>query len=104
MVKVRGNDRPERVNPDPLIAAALTVKGAFPVLVSVSVCAIALLTASLPKLRLDAPKPSVPVSAFRDRVKLFELFVVDAVSVTVCAVATAVAVAVKPALVAPPAI
>jgi len=104
VVNVRGNDTPERVNPDPLTAAALTVSVALPVLVSVSVCAIPLLTASLPKLRLGALKLSVPAYAISDKAKLCELFEVDAVSVAVCAVGTAVAVAVKLALVAPPAI
>ncbi len=58
----------------------------------------------MPKLKLDALRPSVEAYAPSDSVKVFELLEVDAVSTAVCAVLTAVAVAVKLALVAPPAI
>lgn len=83
------------------MAAAVTVNGAFPVLLSVIVCAVAVLTGSLPKLKPGTLTPSVPVYAPSDSLKVWELFDVDAVSVAVCAVVTAVAVAVKLALVAP---
>jgi hypothetical protein len=101
---VSGNVVPAKLNPEPLMAAALTVNGAFPVELSVTVCASDVLTASLPKLRLAALTPRVAAYAFSDKAKVFELLEVEAVSVAVCAVVTAVAVAVKPAVVAPAAI
>ena len=72
-----------------------------PVELSVSACVTGVLIGSLPKLRLVALKPSVEAYAPSDKAKVCELFEVDAVSVAVCAVLTAVAVAVKLALLAP---
>jgi hypothetical protein len=103
-LSVTGNVAPEKVNPVPLIAAALTVNGAFPVEVKVTVCVIAVFTGSLPKLKLDVLTLSVEAYAPRDNAKVFELLGVEAVSVAACAVLTAVAVAVKPPVVAPLAI
>ena len=70
----------------------------------VNVWVTAVFTASLPKLKLVALTPSVGTTATSDNVKVFELLDVDAVNVTVCAVVTAVAVAVKLAPFVPPAI
>ena len=95
---------PETVKPAPVAVAALMVKGTIPVELSVSVCVIGVWTGSLPKDKLDALTPSVAADAFNDSEKVCELLDVDAVKVTVCAVPTAVAVAVKLALLAPPAI
>jgi len=101
---VSGKVAPEKLYPAPLIAAVLIVSAPFPVELKVNVCVVAVFTATLPNDRLDALTLSVPTDAFSVSVKLCELLVVDAVSTAVCAVATAVAVAVKPALFAPPAI
>lgn len=98
---MRGNVAPETVNPAPLIAAVLTVNGAFPVEVSVTVCVIAVFTASLPKLKLDVLTAIEGRYAPSDNAKVFVLFEVEAVSVAVCAVLTALTVAAKLALVAP---
>lgn len=92
------------MNPLPLIVAALTFNAALPVEVSVTVWVTAVFTASLPKLRLEVLTLRVEAYAPSDRAKVCELFDVDAVRVAVWAVLTAVAVAVKLAVVAPPAI
>ena len=51
---VAGKLPPASENPEPLIAAALTVTGAVPVDVSVSVCVVDVFTVTLPKLKLPA--------------------------------------------------
>jgi hypothetical protein len=51
---VTGKLPPTIVKPEPVIAAELTVTGAVPVDVSVNVCAVAVFTVTLPKLRLAA--------------------------------------------------
>jgi len=103
-LSVSGNVAPETLYPAPLAVAPLTVSAAAPVEVSVTVCVVAVFTATLPNDRLDALTLSVEAHAFSVSEKLCELLDVDAVSVAVCAVLTAVAVAVKPALLVPLAI
>jgi hypothetical protein len=98
---VSGKVAPETVNPLPLTVAEFTVTAAVPVEVSVTVCATAVFTASLPKLKFVALKPRVDTYAPSDKEKIFELFAVEAVSVAAWAVFTAVTVAAKLALVAP---
>jgi hypothetical protein len=101
---VSGKVAPETVNPLPLAAAALTVTAALPVDDSVTVSVAAVFTETLPNATLVALTPSVAAYAPSDKAKLSELFEVDAVSVAVCAVLTAVTVAEKLALLAPDAI
>ena len=85
----------------PVTAAALTFTGAVPVDVSVSVCVVGVLTATLPKARFVALTPSVGTFAPSCRAKVFAALPALAVSVTVVAVLTAEAVAVKFPLVEP---
>jgi hypothetical protein len=73
----------------------LIVTGALPVEVSVSDCADFVFTFTLPKLRLDALAPSVAVVPVSCREKVSVTPPALAVSNTVVAVLTAVAVAVK---------
>jgi hypothetical protein len=70
----------------------------------VTVWVTAVFTASLLKLKLDVLRLSVEAYAPSDNASVLELLEVDAVRVAVCAVLTAVAVAVKLAVVAPLAI
>ncbi len=51
---VAGNTAPAMLNPAPVIAAALTVTGDVPVEVNVNACGERVLTAAIPKFRLDA--------------------------------------------------
>jgi hypothetical protein len=53
-LSVAGNEPPARVKPAPTIAAELTVTGAVPVELSVSVCVVSVFTVTPPKLRLPA--------------------------------------------------
>jgi len=92
------------VKPVPLMAAALIVSDAVPVELSVSDCVVAVFTATVPNDKLLELTPNVDTYAPSDKLNVCELLEVDAVSVAVCAVVTAVAVAVKLALVAPLAI
>jgi hypothetical protein len=98
---VRGKLPPETVKPDPVIAAALTVTAALPVEDSVSVCVVGVFTFVLPKLSVVALSPRVPAVALSLRLKFFELLPVLAVSVAVCALATAATFAEKEVLDAP---
>ncbi len=62
-MRVTGNVAPETVNPAPPIVAALTVNGAAPAELSVTVCVVVVFTATLPKLKLDELRPSVEAYA-----------------------------------------
>ena len=92
---VRGKDSPEIENPAPVTVAPLTVTAAVPVEVNVMVCALARLTATVPKETLAALNASVgtvvPSASAKDLWRLPAL----AVIVTVCGVAVAVAVRLK---------
>jgi hypothetical protein len=98
---VSGKLAPETVNPPPLIAAALTVTGAFPVELSVMARVAPVLTETLPNDTLVALTPSVGTYAPSCNAKLSPLLLVVAVRITACAVLTALAAAVKFALLVP---
>jgi len=100
-LRVTGKVTPETLKPVPVTVAALTVRAAVPEEVRVTVCAVGVLTATLPKLRLDELTVSVGTAAFSCRVKVGSTLPALAVSVTVCAAVTAEMVAEKAALVAP---
>jgi hypothetical protein len=85
----------------PETVAELMVTDPVPVEVKVSDCVVAVLTATLPKARLDALTPSVDAAGVNCRPKVLEAPPPLAVSVAVCAVLTAEMVAEKLALVAP---
>ena len=89
---------PETENPVPLAVAALMVNADVPVELKVTVCVTAVLTLSLPKLRLLALTPRVGVAAPSCSAKVLLALPALAVSVTVCALLTAVTVAEKVAL------
>lgn len=103
-VSVNGRFAPVRLKPVPTTVAALTVTKADPVEVRVSDCVAGEFRVTSPNATLVALMLSAGVAEPSDKVKLCELLVVDAVNVAVCAVLTAVAVAVKLPLVDPPAI
>jgi hypothetical protein len=98
-VRVIGNVAPDTAKPGPLTLAELTVTGTLPVDITETDCVAELLTITLPKETLAALRPMLAAFSCRgnDCVVPFS----DAVSVAVCAVATAVAVNVKDALDAP---
>ena len=100
-LKFSGNVAPDTVKPAPVIAAALTVTAAVPVEDKVTVCVVGVFTISLPKARLLVLIPMVGTVEPSCRAKVFATLPALAVNVTVVAVLTAEAVAVKFALVAP---
>jgi hypothetical protein len=61
--KVSGKVAPETVKPAPATAIALTVTGALPVEERVRVCAVAVLTFTVPKVRLDGLTLNVGTAA-----------------------------------------
>ncbi len=99
--RVSGKLAPDTVKPVPVTVAALTVTAVVPVEVRVTVCVAGEFRVTLPKAMVVALTLRVGVNAPNCREKVFVELPVLAVSVAVCAVLTAVAVAVKPALVAP---
>jgi len=103
-LSVTGNETPEALNPVPVSVAAVTVTGALPLDEMLTDCVAGVLRSTLPKATLVALSDSVGVAAFRLIEIVFEIPPEVAVRVTVCAVVTAVAVAVKPALDVPDAI
>jgi hypothetical protein len=56
---VSGKVAPETVNPEPVMAAALTLRGALPAEVNVTVCVTAVFTGIVPKTKLDGLTLSV---------------------------------------------
>jgi hypothetical protein len=68
--RVSGNVTPDMLKPVPVIAAALTATLAVPEEVKVTVCVLGVLTATLPKDRLDALRLRVGTAAFSCRAKL----------------------------------
>jgi hypothetical protein len=92
---------PETVNPAALIVAALIVNAIVPVDDRVTVCVIAVLTASLPKFKLVALTPSVGTGATSCSVKVCATVPALADRVTVVEVVTEETVAVKLAVDAP---
>jgi hypothetical protein len=99
--KVSGKVAPEKVNPLPAELAELMVSAAVPVDVSVTVCVAAVLTFTLPKVRLELLTVMVDTDELSASEKVLEVLPADAVSVTVWAVLTEDTVAVKPAVDAP---
>lgn len=79
----------------------MTVTAAVPVEDSVIDCVFAVLTLTLPKLRLEELMPSVGTAALSCREKVWETVPALAVRVAACAVVTEATVAAKLALVAP---
>jgi hypothetical protein len=98
---VSGKVAPEKEKPVPVSVAALTVTVAVPVELTVTVCVALVFTETFPKLKLAELRVTVGTAAFNCRANVGEALLALAVSVTVCAVETAVTVAEKPALVAP---
>jgi hypothetical protein len=101
---VTGNVIPESPKPVPVTEAALMVSAAVPEDVSVTAFVRVVFNASVPKATLVLLSVSPGVLALRARFKVFDTPAAVAVSVAVWFVLTAVAVAVKLALVAPDAI
>jgi len=97
---VTGKVAPDIVNPVPVNAAELMVRGAVPVEVNVTGSVDAVFTVTSPKARLAGLMVNVGTPAFSCRVKVLETPPALAVSVTACAVETDDTVAVNPALVA----
>jgi hypothetical protein len=106
-LKVAGNAAPETVKPLPVTVTELTVTGAVPVDVSVTVCVAGVFTATDPNETLVAlmlsagavPEPGVP--EFSSKAKVVELAPALAVKVTDWVVAAAETVASKLVLVDP---
>ncbi len=96
-----GNVAPDTLNPAPLTVAALMVKAAVPLEVSVIDCEVAVFRLTLPNERLLALNVSAGTAAFSCRAKFADAPPAEAVRVTFCAELTAVAVAVNAALLAP---
>jgi hypothetical protein len=96
--RVSGNVTPEMLKPVPVTVAALIVMAAVPEEVKVTVCVAGVLTATLPKARLDALRLRVDTAAFSCRAKLSEMLPAVAVNVAVWAEVTAETVAVNDAL------
>ena len=96
-----GIDTPDILNPVPVSAAALTVAGAVPVELIVTVCVAGVFRFTFPKVTLLVLRVSVDTAAFSCNPVVAETPPAVAVSVAVCALLTAVAVAVNPALAAP---
>jgi hypothetical protein len=101
---VRGKVAPDTTKPAPVSVAAFTVTDDTPVDDRVSVCVADELTSTLPKLTLDALTVRMEAAASRESAKLSAVPPELAVRMTVCAVVTAVMVALKLAVVAPSAI
>jgi len=100
-VRVSGSVTPDTVKPVPVSASAVTTTGAVPEEVKVTVCTVGVFSATEPKASVVALRVSFGTAAFRVRETVFETPFAVAFRVTVCAVATEAAVAVKDALVAP---
>ena len=98
-----GKVAPETVNPSPLTVAAFTVTAAVPDEVSVTVCVAAVLTDTLPNVRLVALKPSVGFDAPSCSANVCDVPPALAVRVTVVAAVTEFTVAAKLPVFVPPA-
>ena len=100
-MSVMGKVPPERLKPDPVITAELTVTGTVPVEFRVTDCGVAaVFTVTLPKARLPALTVRVGTDADNWRAKVFDTLPAVADRVAVCAEVTAETVALNPALVA----
>ena len=97
---VTGKVAPDIVNPVPVNAAELMVRGAVPVEVNVTGSVDAVFTVTLPNARLAGLMVNVGTAAFNCRTKLRETPPALPVRVTACAVVTEDTVAVNPALLA----
>lgn len=98
---VKGNVTPEIEKPEPVTVAAVRVTGPVPDEPKVTVCVVAVLTETFPKLTVEVLMVSVGTVAFNCNAKVCETPATLAVSVAVWAVTTAVTIAEKVALVAP---
>ena len=96
-----GKPIPESAKPVPVTDAPLMVSATVPDEVSVTDLVTVVFSASVPKETLVALRLSAEVVAFRATLNVFDVPPEDALSVAVWLVVTALAVAVKPALVAP---
>jgi hypothetical protein len=101
---VIGKVAPANLNPVPLTEPVAIVTGAVPVDVIVTDCVAGVLRVTDPKATLLLPKVRVGVVAFSVSANVLEIAPAVAVSVAVWFAVTAIAVAVKLALVAPAAI
>ena len=79
---MRGKLAPETEKPAPVTAAELTVRGALPVEDRVIDCDVGVLTAMLPKLRVEELMLSVGTAAFSCRAKVWDPVPALAESVT----------------------
>jgi len=100
-LSVNGKLAPEATYPVPETVAPLTVTAAVPVDERVNDCVAAELTSTLPKSRVPVLMVNAAVTGFNCTEKSSVIFPASAVKVTVAGVVTALAVAVKFALVAP---
>jgi hypothetical protein len=98
---VSGNVAPEIVKPDPEIDAELMTTEAVPVEFRVTNCEVAVLTATLPKLRLDEPRLNVGTPVPNCTSKVEAAPPTFAESMAVCELVTDETVAEKLALLAP---
>lgn len=98
---VSGKVTPEIVKPDPVIEAELMTTEAVPVEFRVISCEVAVLTATLPKLRLDEPRLNVGTPAPSCTSKVEAAPPTFAERMAVCELVTDETVAEKPALLAP---
>lgn len=98
---VSGNVAPEIVKPDPEIDAELITTEAVPVEFRVTSCEVAVLTATLPKLRLDAPRLNVGTPVPSCTSKVAGVPPAFAESIAVCELETDETVAMKLALAEP---
>jgi hypothetical protein len=100
-LSVSGNVTPETVKPEPVTATPLIITAAVPVDDRVSVWVAGVFTVTLPNIKLVALIASVGTDVFNCKLKVCELPVVLAVSITVWELVTGeAAVAVNAALVA----
>jgi hypothetical protein len=100
-LRVNGKVAPEIAKPLPETDAALMISGTLPDEVRVSDCVVAVFSWVVPKLRDAELRVRAGVAAFSCRAVLADAPFAVAVMVTLCAVGTATAVAVKGAVVAP---
>ena len=98
---VSGNVAPEIVKSDPEIEAELMTTEAVPVEFSVTSCEVAVLTATLPKLRLDEPRLNVATPAPNCTSKVAGVPPTLAERIAVCELLTDETAAEKPALLEP---
>jgi hypothetical protein len=80
---VKGNVTPETENPEPVAVAAVTVTGPVPDEPNVTVCVVAVLTETFPKLTVEVLTVNVGTAAFSCKANISETPATLAVSVAV---------------------